>query len=105
MAWKVNKMSRPIKNAIQLFIIYALAIAAVAMVMNYLDLRDTNPGRYEIQPPNCQYPTRQLNTDGTCDNSDPACPETMKEDGGDCSSLLQVTAEPQEYIAGLPYGK
>lgn len=27
---------------------------------------------------NCQYPDR-YNSDGSCDNSDPACPETLKD--------------------------
>jgi hypothetical protein len=33
---------------------------------------------------NCQYPDRTTNPPDGCDNTDPACPETVKGGSGDC---------------------
>lgn len=52
----------------------------------YAGTRERPPIRVVIESQlheECQYPIRPLK-DGRCDNSDPACPETMKIDGGNC---------------------
>ena len=40
----------------------------------------------------CQYPNRTTNPPDGCDNSDPACPETVKFGSGDC----EIKAEPPQ---------
>jgi len=49
-----------------------------------------------LEQPVCQYPTRPLNQDGSCDNSDPCDPSTIKDPElhGDCGPC-----------AGYPGGK
>lgn len=39
---------------------------------------------------NCQYPDRQTNPEAGCDNTDPACPETIKQ-GYDCQLMGSST--------------
>lgn len=46
------------------------------------------------QVPSCQYPTRPLNADGTCDNSDPCDPSRIKIDNGKCQLPEPVLASP-----------
>lgn len=60
-----------------------------------------------VTPEQCQYPTRPL-VNGQCDNSDPACPETIKEDGGNCgvSTSPSVPKDPQVTpVTPEPQGK
>lgn len=85
------------------FLSYVIAISLALWVYSYLDTSDKNPDRYKLEasylePMNCQYPGRSTNTATSCDNTDPACPETIKEDGGFC--LQQPLEEVNDGLAG-----
>lgn len=43
---------------------------------------------------NCQYPNRNTNPPNGCDNSDPACPETIKF-GYDCEEFQITPVQPE----------
>lgn len=45
----------------------------------------------------CMYPVRPL-ANGQCDNTDPACPETIKEDGGQCHESVKVETKKLELV-------
>lgn len=64
-------------------------LAAAAYTFGYIYSEDATVGA--MQEEVCQYDNR-YNADGTCDNSDPACPETLKEDGGNCNSNVTEPA-------------
>ena len=49
----------------------------------------------EFDHSNCQYPNRETNPPNGCDNSDPACPETIKY-GYDCQPTSQTPVVEQK---------
>ncbi len=51
--------------------------------------------------PACQYSERPLNPDGSCDNSDPCDPTTIKDPAlhGDCSPKIEEPAPVVQPIA------
>ena len=71
-----------------MFFTYLLAILMGVWIYRYIDYRDINHDSYKAEQfqhtLDCQYPWRETNTPISCDNSDPACPDTLKLDGGSC---------------------
>ena len=69
----------------------ALAALAILVLASFLLLsrgkaaseQVPTPSNVAFDHPNCQYPNRNTNPPNGCDNSDPACPETIKL-GYDC---------------------
>lgn len=96
-------MKRRIASFIVFALIYLAAILLAKLVYSYIDYKDRNPSinhrtnNYVVQ--DCQYPVRNLNTDGGCDNSDPGCPENIKLNGGYCLEP-QITETKYETISG-----
>lgn len=64
---------RMTKNRIVLVIILTI-IFLIAVAVD---------SKAQTVPEQCQYSERPL-VDGQCDNSDPSCPENIKNDGGNC---------------------
>lgn len=82
------------------FVIWALfVIFSNATAQSKTEPYDaTQPGTFTGHE-NCQYPNRETNPPNGCDNSDPACPETIKY-GYDCQPLgetTQVEETPTSY--------
>lgn len=70
-------------------------IMAIAILINAVRLASAQP--QPLPEPTtseqCMYPVRPL-VDGQCDNTDPACPETIKIDGGNCNKPAVPTVTP-----------
>lgn len=74
----------------------AILISTIAIIVNVVRLVTAEPEQQPITSQQCMYPTRPL-VDGKCDNSDPACPETIKDDAGNCGTPQStVTPAPVE---------
>lgn len=77
------------KRIIALLILLALSGWAYGAMRDVKAAVTEQPFSHE----NCQYPNRETNPPNGCDNSDPACPETIKY-GYDCQPINQPTPEP-----------
>lgn len=85
----------------------ALAIAGwIVLVLGYVAFqRYVNAqAPFEIKKAaalvsDCQYPTRPLSAAGSCDNTDPACPETIKDPvlHGNCAPAAYQPMADVEY--------
>lgn len=65
-----------------ILIVITLLIAVIYRASN-LGLLPVSARFTTAEQSNCQYPTRPLNPDGSCDNSDPCDPTNIKN-GGAC---------------------
>lgn len=75
-----------------------IAVLSVALIIGAGFIGLLSKGAAEplpvLLPEQCinQYPLRPV-VDGQCDNSDPACPETIDIDGGNCGEVTPPVVE------------
>lgn len=81
-----------------------IIVGLVANVFMPADIR-TQPVNADqaFDHSDCQYPNRDTNPPNGCDNSDPACPETIKY-GYDCEpkTAEPVTEQPTAPVQSAP---
>ena len=71
------------KNLIGWLLAAAFTLFALFVIFSNASAATQQNPPLPTEPANCQYPGRNTNTPEHCDNSDPACPETIKF-GYDC---------------------
>lgn len=76
-----------------------VAVLDIALIFAFVMMVRADAMVQEVQPvtteQNCQYPDRYYE-DGSCNNSDPCDPETIKDPvlKGDCRDILPTEPEP-----------
>jgi len=78
----IDKSAKHIFMAVGSVLLLIIAISATFVIYSQ---PASGENIIAVTPESCQYPARPL-VDGQCDNSDPACPETIKWDGGNCTA-------------------
>lgn len=83
------------KHLIQwiLFVVAALFLFYAVLAQAAPAASSQSPAPFDHS--NCQYPNRETNPPNGCDNSDPACPETIKY-GYDCQPTPQTPVVEQK---------
>lgn len=79
------------KGIFKIAVIAAFVIWALFVILSNASANSQqNSEQPAFDHSRCQYPTRETNPPNGCDNSDPACPETIKY-GYDCQPLGETT--------------
>lgn len=78
----------------KLFIISLALVISLGSIISSAYIARPSTGQ-AVVPAECQYETRPL-INGQCDNSDPACPETLKDPvlHGNCPVAIPQTPAP-----------
>jgi hypothetical protein len=75
-----------------------LAVVAIGVILFLAVIKSASaqeqPAPAVFDHSACQYPDRETNPPNGCDNSDPACPETIKF-GYDCQPTSKTTTNEQ----------
>ncbi len=65
------------------YTLLSIILLMLALITSLIYINAGAEKGVSITPGDCLYSERPL-VDRNCDNSDPACPETIKIDGGNC---------------------